>query len=580
MRVRNLVWMGVLAAGACVGQVDPGGGRRGEGDVASGGAGNPARPPGTNETPGVQPGTTPTAPGGTTSPAAPLTCDPNVRAATPPRLRRLTAPQWNETVAALLGTASTTAGRVNPFDDGLNNARFSTDVTRVSVPAPSLSLLLDAAESLAAELAPRLRAETTCLGAARPDRACLEGVITAVGARAFRRPLTAEEVGRYAGLALSEQAAEGADGSLRLALAALLASPHFAFRWERGGGMPDAAGRVRLTSYELASAISYTLLDAPPDAALLAAAQGNQLQTPAQIRAHVDRLLGAGGSTVAVLRFLQEYFKYPLGSAIAKDPKLFPGHRGPELVEDTHAFIRHALEARRGFLDTLLASPAGFARAETAGTYGVTTTARGPELVAFPPGQRAGILTQPSFLVAFSDANQSHPVHRGRFISENVLCQPVPDLPLSEVPPLSTAPDATARQKLKVHSADPRCAGCHALMDPFGLALEQYDHAGRFRATGEDGKPMDASGVLAGAGEADGPFSGPVELAGRLARSPVVRACFVRQAFRYFLGREATARDGCVLKEAEAAFVAAQADAAALFTALLTSDAFLYRSPN
>jgi hypothetical protein len=583
-----------LAGAGCVGATihgpspgadsdDPGSGNgNGAGNGAPGGNGNGAGngTPGGNGMPGPGPGAEPMPPAGPKpmpSANGGFACDGR-KPSTLPRLRRLTAQQWNNTVAAL-GVQPMANGRVNPFDDGLASGHFSTDVGQVGLPVESLSLLFDASESLAADLAPIIKGQTACLAAGNANRACIDGVLATLGTKAFRRPLTSEESGRFAQFFLNEQSAggEGTDGALRLMIAALLSSPNFAFRFERGTGPADG-GRVKLGPYEVASAISYTVTDSPPDAALMAAAQGNQLGTPELIKAQVVRLLGTDGKNAAVGRFMREYFRYPAAAAVAKDPKLFPFHKGPLLVEDTDLFMQRAVSQRKPFLELLLASPAGVARAETAASYGVTGAPAAPGPVTFPAGQRAGIMTQPAFLVAFSGTSNTLPVHRGRYLSENLLCAPVPDIPLTEVPPLPMLPNATAREKLAAHSTMPQCAACHAKMDFFGLALEQYDHTGRFRSVGEGGKTIDPSGTLAGAGSEDGPFSGAVELAGKLSRSPVVRQCFVLQAFRFWTGRDEVSTDGCALRAADEAFTASGGDVVELFTSLLTSDAFLYRT--
>jgi hypothetical protein len=279
-----------------------------------------------------------------------------------------------------------------------------------------------------------------------------------------------------------------------------------------------------------------------------------------------------------VRRFFQEYFRYPLARGVFKDAKLFPFHRPEALVEDTDLFVQQILGTRRAFLETLLSSPRGFVRADTAGSYGVTTPSKAPALMDLPAGQRAGLLTQPSFLVAFSEAEHPHPISRGKLVSDDLLCQNLV-FPMGDVPPLSLAEDATVRERLAIHSSLPGCAACHKFLDPVGLALEQYDHTGRFRTKAEGGKTVDPSGVLAGAGSSDGPFSGPVQLMARLASSPVVRACLVRRAFRYWMGREERDQDACTLAAAEDAYVKSQGDALALVSALLTSDSFLYRAP-
>src|SRR6185369_5842234 len=104
---------------------------------------------------------------------------------------------------------------------------------------------------------------------------------------------------------------------------------------------------------------------------------------------------------------------------------------------------------------------------------------------------------------------------------------PLPDL----------GPNVTMRERLSMHSKDPRCAACHLLMDPLGLPLEAYDHVGRFR-TMENGKAIDASGTLGGSGNQDGAFMGPIELGAKLGASTTVAQCFVRQSFTYWMGRQ------------------------------------------
>jgi hypothetical protein len=570
----------LAAGGGCVdGKIgvsglDPAGGGQVPGEmVGQRPPGSPELPPGSSE----DPPSTPAGPKPVPSAEGTFACDGSLPTS-PARLRRLTAVQWNNTITAL-GVSPAGPGRVNPFDDGLASGKFSSDVSKVGVPVESLSLLLDAAEAVAGDLAVAVKAGAPCLAAAAPNRACIEGVLGGIGTKAFRRPITTEELARYSQFFLTETPAEGSDSALKLVLSAILSSPHFAFRWERGSGTPDAAGRVKLTGWELASAISYTLVDGPPDAALLAAATANQLTTAEQIKTHVVRLLGGDGKNPAAGRFFREMFRYPLAAGVSKDPKLYPFHKGPLLVEDTELFLQQAFAKRGDFLQTLFASPSGMARSETAASYGLTMASAQPVEAAFPDGQRAGILTQPSFLVAFSGNENNLPVHRGRFISENVLCQPVPDIPLTEIPPLPPMTNATMREKLAVHSEMPQCAACHSKMDPFGLALEQYDHTGRYRTTGEAGKRIDASSVLTGAGTTvDGPFSGPVELGQKLAQSGVVRQCFVLQSLRHWLGRDEQTADGCALKAADEAFSASGGDVVELFVSLLTSDAFLYRT--
>jgi len=195
--------------------------------------------------------------------------------------------------------------------------------------------------------------------------------------------------------------------------------------------------------------------------------------------------------------------------------------------------------------------------------------------VTFPAGQRAGILTQPSFLVTYSKPDENEPVQRGRFIAERFLCQ---SIPVIAIPPFAQVANTTLRERLRAHSSAPECAVCHALMDPLGLGLETYDHLGRYRTT-EAGKPVNTDGELYGTGNGDGPFSGPVGLAQRLAASPAVAQCLVRQSFRYWMGRLDGEGDACAVVNAQETY-RKTGDLAEILVSLFTSRSFLTRSAN
>jgi hypothetical protein len=417
------------------------------------------------------------------------------------------------------------------------------------------------------------------------------------GALMFRRPVSAEEQAHYLGIATRGEPQLGREDAAALTFQAMLMSPWFMFRTELGEGPPDAQGLVRLSPHEVASALSYAFTDAPPGEELWKAAEARALATPEQIRPFVERfaerLLGspaapekptAAEAQVAV-RFFREYLRYDHATDVFKDAKDFPFHKPEDLESDTELWVRDALatSGRQGLLKTLLTSPAGFVRGSTRSSYGLDKTVASnaaPAKVTFPAGQRAGILTQPSFLAAYSVANENEPVQRGRFVAESLLCQKVPDLPIGQVPKLpDLGPNATVRDRLKMHSADPACWACHKMLDPLGLAFEQYDHTGRFRAS-LVGQPVDASGELYATGNADGPFKNPIEMAGRLAGSPAVTQCFVRHAFRYWMGREELASDGCSVAAAQAAFDKDGGNYVELLAALFTSRAFLTRAPS
>jgi hypothetical protein len=173
-------------------------------------------------------------------------------------------------------------------------------------------------------------------------------------------------------------------------------------------------------------------------------------------------------------------------------------------------------------------------------------------------------------------AIQTSPVHRGRFVREQLFCTtPPPPPPDVEIRPPGLNPSQTTRQRFAQHTADQFCAGCHTLMDPIGFGFEHYDGIGRWRDV-EGSNPVDGSGMLSGT-DVDGPFDGAVELSDKLAGSAQVAECYARQWFRFGYGRGETAMDGCSLQQLTTAFSNANGDVRELLVALTQTDAFRFR---
>jgi hypothetical protein len=217
-----------------------------------------------------------------------------------------------------------------------------------------------------------------------------------------------------------------------------------------------------------------------------------------------------------------------------------------------------------------------------------------------PPGQRMGILTQPSWLVSMSSNFDNHAIHRGRWIRERMLGGRVPEVPITVNAMLPEEPHNGLRERMRV-TREEYCWKCHKSMDPMGLVFEQYDHVGRYREkeivmdkekTAAEKRrepksldvmklvPFDTTGTITDSGDPklDGPVNGPFEFIKKLAESERVEQVFVRHVFRYFLGRNETLADGPVLVAAHKAYRDSGGSFKALVASLLTSDAFLYRT--
>lgn len=499
------------------------------------------------------------------------------KASSPSRVWRLSATQFENTVRQL-SPALSKDSVTNPFAGAAGTHRFENYAESFGLPGPIFDRAFTSSEEIASRLLAVLPGELPCVR--NPDAACAREVVAKIGARAFRRPLTSDESSRYERLIENVRATAGDSGALALGLQALLQSPHFLFRMELGEDKADGAGRKRLTHHEIASAIAYAITDAPPDAVLAKAANDGALGTIDDVRAHLVRLMGEPSQNNAVHTFLRQYLKVEGVQDVFKDPKEFAYHTPAALLSDTDEFVKDALKARKSFLKTLLTADWGYVGPKTAMNYNLEATApKTQQRMTMPTGQRAGILTQPAFLAAFSANDHNDPIVRGKFIAQSFLCLDLPNTAPMNVPPLPDLPNATMREKLQVHStSDPSCRACHSIMDGIGMGLEMYDHTGRYR-TMEGEKSASGAGEIVGTeSDLDGPFDGAIELSQRLAGSDRVEQCFLRHSLRFFLGRDEANADACTLANVREAWKRSDGDLAEAVVTLLASDSFLYRS--
>ncbi|MEM9194641.1 MAG: DUF1588 domain-containing protein [Myxococcota bacterium] len=495
----------------------------------------------------------------------PFACVEGSVEASPPRIWRLNGEQH---VSALADLNIDVPLRESPFTGVQGGELFSNQAEAFGMPESTVEALFSRVGLWADDAATRIGDREPCTQ--ELDRSCIESLLQSLLPQAFRRPVSTEELRRYADLADQGREELGAEAGLGLLLEAILVSPDFLFRWEVGRGDQEE-DRRRLDGYELASALSFTLADSPPDAELLDRAESGTLDEPSEIDAQVRRLLGSLGEHGPSHRFFEEYFDYSRASEVFKDPDEFTAHDAGALVESNRRFLAEAMESE-DFLSTLFTSSQVAVSPDTAETYGVASPSEW-ELVEV--AERSGVLTQPAFLVSWSEFDHNDPIRRGKLIRERLLCERVPDLPIGGVPDLPDDPALTLRERLAIHRADPACAACHDLMDPLGLGLEGFDHFGRFRIE-EAGRPVETSGEIEGS-DIDGGFADHHELAARLASSNGVRRCFVLHAFQYWAGRRESEADACSLAAAERRFVESGGNLAELWIGLFQSEAFLYR---
>ena len=479
-------------------------------------------------------------------------------------LRRLTRVEYDNTVRDLLGIATPIAA-----------TRFSPDEKvagyAANALAPISSTVLAQYARAAEDLAELAFADPSALVACDPDQsACASTFVADFGKRAFRRPLTLDELAEY--VALYEEGRSSWNGvtGLRLVVQAMLLSPHFLYHVEP---IPSDVTTtvVPLGAYELASRLSYFVWSSMPDDALFAAADSGVLLDPDEIEAQTRRMLDDPRAQDTLASFHRQWMHVEgLGDHV-KDIDLFPSWT-PELAEaaeaETVAFVEEVIRNGDARLQTLLTAEWTIGDARLAALYGVEGPADDLEGVLQLDGsQRAGLMTQIAFLASKAHSAQSSWVERGLFVRESLLCQPLPS-----PPPGVEVNDANDPARLE----DPECRACHLLIDPIGRGFDNYDAVGTFVTSDPEGNPLDVEGEVVGVPSV-GNFDDAVSLARSLAEAPEVHDCVAEQWFRFATRRAHDSGDACSIEEIQTVFAHSGQDVRELIVAIARSQAFRHR---
>jgi hypothetical protein len=457
----------------------------------------------------------------------------------PGGLKRLTVAQYQNTLRDLFGPAIEVPADLEP--DTLVAGSAAVGAARVALSTQGVEKFAVAAFALgrAAARDPAFRQRYLgCVSDAIPSPPCIRGFLTAFGRRAWRRPLTRDELDRYARLASRVPSGD----QVAAVIAALVQSPNFLYRSEVGTPDPADPTQHRLTGFELASRLSYFLWGAPPDDALLDAAEAGQLATPAGLEAQTRRMLPADRSRATMAAFFVELFRLrrldKVYESRGKYPQFSPTIAAAMRNETLHVIEEIAFSPGRDFRE-IFSADFTWVNDELARLYGLPVTGGtagdGFRRVVLPAGSgRSGVLAEGAFLTIFAHPTTSSPTKRGKFIRESLLCQAVPPPPPNvetKLPKDDGKTKRTIRQKLEQHRKSPRCNGCHKAMDPLGFAFERFDGIGFALQHDVTGAPIDSSGEFDGV-----PFKDAAGLGALLARSPKIGSCLARSLFRFAVG--------------------------------------------
>lgn len=506
----------------------------------------------------------------------PSVCMPGVPGTS--QLPRLTHTQYDNTIRDLLGLQTQPSSMLAPDTVGSVDQR-AWDGYKLAAETLSAAVLTDGTA----------RARAIPCTPTGDGAACAHQLVTELGARAFRRPLTPEEVTRFEAL-YTDRAALTAKGSFdeaaQLIIEVFLKSPSFLTRAEIAE-VPEGQ-YFALSGYEVAARLSYMLWSSMPDDALFAAAKAGQLSTPEAILAQAQRMLADPKARSMVSAFHGQYAHLGPGTrwqGYTRDPALYPNFTDalvPLLSQETERLFDYLVFEKNGTFQDLLTSPVAFVNASTAPIYGLNGAQYGADLAAveLDSTQRPGIFTRAGFLAANSLFNRSSAILRGAFLQKQVLCREIgAPPPGAESTPQPTEGLTTNRARTDAQTSGDACVACHhTLINPTGFALESFDAIGAYQTTEKDtGAAIDSSAAVA-IGAASVNVKGAGELMQAIAKSPEAQRCYAQKWVQYAYQRQPNAADACTVENMAAKLTKGGYTVANLITDLTQSQSFRLRA--
>jgi hypothetical protein len=465
-------------------------------------------------------------------------------AGAPVNAQRLSAAQYRQVISDVFAPDIKLGGR---FEPGMRkNGLLAVGASAVAMSPSGFEQYDNMARAIAGQVvdAKHRDALIPCkpTDAKKPDQACATATLTKYARLLFRRPATDKELAEP--VALAGQAADAKDDfytGLSYGLAELLDSPSFIFRKDAAEPDPSDKTKLRLTAWSKASRLSFFLWNAAPDDELLKAAEAGELDKKSGLNKQVDRMLASPRLEGGVRAFFVDFLDFDQFDSLAKDATIYPvfGQKvSHDAQEQTLRTAVDLLVTQKGDYRDLFTTRKTFLTRNLGVVYQVPVASEKDwephEFAADDP--HAGILTQLSFTELHAHPGRSSSTLRGKAVREILLCQAVPSPPanvnFTVVQDTNNPNFKTARDRLTAHRTEATCAGCHKIMDPIGLGLENFDGAGQFRST-ENGAPIDPSGEIDGL-----KFSDSASLGRAIHDNPPATACLANSLYRYAAGRD------------------------------------------
>ncbi len=453
-------------------------------------------------------------------------------------LRRLSHVEYDNSITDLFGIDSIWGHSFAPdnVEHGYNNSAEGLVVSSLLV-----DQYMNASEEIASEVVHASLDEILPCEFTARNLNCAEDFLMEFGTKVFRRPLNDNEMTTYLTLFEDVYYEDGFNEAMAWTIAGLLQSPHFLYRSELGEG--DGSGRFTLSSWEIATELSYLIWQTTPDDDLLTLAANDTLKDPATVMAMTQDMLDDPRAAKTIVAMTEQWFSLDLLPIVARegDYDALTDDIRELMGKEITKFMFNGFSENLSFAE-LMNAEHSYMNAELAAYYDVDPGTEAADSDGFSrvdlsgDDRYGGLLTQGSILTVHALPLSSSPIHRGVLVRERLMCEELPEPPanIDNSPPLSDQ-DLSTRDKYELHSSEPSCASCHVLIDPIGFGFEHYDGIGRWRDM-DGSNPVDSTGTVVGFEDGDVNFDGVKELSEVLSDSSQVSQCYVQQWFTYGFG--------------------------------------------
>jgi hypothetical protein len=460
------------------------------------------------------------------------------------RIFRLTHDQLDATVRSLLpGYVAQSVKEAMPRDSLQMNYEYAEILNLNSANIGGLSGWIG---GIAARVREKPAGVIDCAASKNaPD--CLMQQARAFVLKAFRGDANSDKIDKVAAFYLSSVQSAGIAQATGDLVEVVLNSPNFLFRKEL-----DVNPSHRLAPAQLLQAVTYTIADAPPEALNLSSQKaGDYLRTGAEASTTISSIVQSKPARDKLQRFMTAWLEIKEPADFTISPQVFPEFN-PKMAaamrDETQRFLRAQLSKDAPTLKDITQSTQSFVSKTVASLYGGKVDAPSDAtLVNLDPAQRLGVFSQPAVIASHSGPTNTRPIKRGVFWVRKVMCMEMEPPPPDVHAKIYEMAGATERQKIESSTAGPACAGCHKIINPFAFFLESYDALGRWR-TRDNGAPIDTSILINFLDEEPEKTASTVDALKNFTNSMMFKQCFVRQMFRYYMGRKEEASDDPLLR--------------------------------